>query len=321
MIRIFLGLLLLFSPAHAQKVRVGLGYLPDVQFAPFYVGVVEKIYEAQGLEVSFQHGFVTELYPLLAQGHLAFVVGDAEDVIALRAQEENAVDFKYLMAMYQRVPTTLFALKEKGIEDITNLKGKTLGIPGLFGSSYTSLQATLQVAGLTEQDLSIEQIGFTQLEAVVSGRVDVAMGFVNNEPIILRNQGVEISTIPAGDYNPSVGNGLITTDTLLENEDLVRRFIRATQQAMLLTIEDPRKAFEASKTYVPNLTEDRFEVLMTSIPLYTSEATREYGVGYSRPEGWQKTLELLMATGRVKTELPANVFYTNQYLDSTIGVE
>ena len=321
MVRVVLWLLFFLSFASAEKVRVGLGYLPDVQFAPFYVGVVEKLYEAEGLEVEFQHGFVTELYPLLAQGQLDFVVGDAEDVIALRGQEENAVDFKYLMAMYQHVPTALFSLKDKGIVELADLKGKTLGIPGLFGSSYTSLQATLQAAGLTEQDLKIEQIGFTQLEAVMSGRVDVAMGFVNNEPIVLKNQGLEINVIPAGDYNPSTGNGVITTDKMLENEDLVRRFLKATQEAMMLTIQDPQKAFEASKIYVQNLGDDRLEVLLTSITLYSSEYTKEYGIGYSNPEGWQKTLELLRSTGRVKTDLPAETFYSNDYLTPDIGNE
>jgi NitT/TauT family transport system substrate-binding protein len=321
MVRIVLGLLVFFSFASAEKLRVGLGYLPDIQFAPFYVGVVEKLYQAEGLEVEFQHGFVTELYPLLAQGQLDFVVGDAEDVIALRGQEENPVAFKYLMAMYQQVPTALFSLKDKSIDDISDLKGKTLGIPGLFGSSYTSLQATLQAAGLTEQDIKIEQIGFTQLEAVISGRVDVAMGFINNEPIVLQNQGESINVIPTGDYNPSTGNGVITTDTMLENEDLVRRFIKATQRAMLFTIQDPAKAFEASKTYVQNLGEDRLEVLLTSIPLYTSEITKKHGIGYSSPEGWQKTLELLVSTGRVKTDLSADVFYSNEYLSTDLGAE
>jgi NitT/TauT family transport system substrate-binding protein len=321
MVRVVLVLLIFLSFASAEKVRVGLGYLPDVQFAPFYVGVVERLYEAQGLEVEFQHGFVTELYPLLVQGQLDFVVGDAEDVIALRAQEENPVLFKYLLAMYQKVPTALFSLSEKGIDDISDLKGKTLGIPGLFGSSYTSLQATLQAAGLTEQDLKIEQIGFTQLEAVLSGRVDVAMGFINNEPIVLKNQGQAINVISAGDYNPSTGNGVITTDAMLENADLVRRFLKATQQAMLLTIQDPQKAFAASKVYVENLDDDRLEVLMASIPLYTSDFTKEHEIGYSNPEGWQKTLELLISTGRVKTDLPAETFYSNEYLTPEIGAE
>jgi len=40
---VFLVLALVLSLAQAEKVRVGLGYVPDVQFAPFYAGVVEGI--------------------------------------------------------------------------------------------------------------------------------------------------------------------------------------------------------------------------------------------------------------------------------------
>jgi NitT/TauT family transport system substrate-binding protein len=300
-----------------QKVRVGLGYLPDVQFAPFYLGVVEGLYAQQGLEVEFQHGFVTELYPLLAQGKLDFVVGDAEDVMSLPVETR----FKYLMAMYQKVPNALFSLADKNITTIEDLKGKRIGIPGMFGSSYTSLQAVLQAAGLTEQDVTIEQIGFTQLEAVLSNRVDVAMGFINNEPIVLNNQGVDISVIDAGLYNPAPGNGIMTSEAVLENTDLVKRFVTASQEALALTIQDPKKAFEASKEFVENLGDDRMEVLMTSVTLYSSDYTRENGLGFTNPEGWEKTLELLTSTGRVTTELAADSFYSNDYLTRDIGIE
>jgi NitT/TauT family transport system substrate-binding protein len=90
---------------------------------------------------------------------------------------------------------------------------------------------------------------------------------------------------------------------------------------MLLTIEDPNKAFEASRVYVQNLGEDRLEVLLSSIELYTSEATRDHGIGYSSPEGWQKTLELLSSTGRVKTDLAAESFYSNDFLSPDVGME
>lgn len=298
-----------------QKVRVGLGYLPDVQFAPFYLGVVEGLYEAEGLEVEFQHGFTTELYPLLAQGKLDFVVGDAEDVMTFQA----TTPFKYLMAMYQHTPSALFSLLDKNITTLEDLKGKKIGMPGLFGSSYTSLQAVLQAAGLTEQDVTVEQIGFTQVEAVLSGRVDVAMGYINNEPIILKNQGVAVSVIDAGSYNPAPGNGVMTTETVLENEDVVRRFLKATQEAMALTIREPEKAFEASRQYVENLGEDRMEVLMTSIALYSSPYTKENGLGFTNPESWQRTLELLSSVGRVTTDLPADSFYSNEFLTSGVG--
>ncbi len=304
----------LAQAAQTEKVRVGLGYLPDVQFAPFYLGAVAGLYEAQGLSVEFQHGFVTELYPLLAQGRLDFVVGDAEDVISLRSQDPEGAPFVYLMALYQRVPNALFSLPDVRIEAPEDLRGKTIGMPGLFGSSYTSLQAVLAAAGLTEDDVTIEQIGFTQAEAVLSGRVDVAMGFVNNEPVVLRARGVDVNVLPAGPYNPSAGNGVVTTDEVLENEDLVRRFLAASQEALALTLENPEQAFEASAVYIENLGEDRLEVLKASLPLYTSPTTDENGLGYTDPEGWRETLELLAQTGRVTTDLPAEAFFSHGYL-------
>jgi NitT/TauT family transport system substrate-binding protein len=321
LIRVVLLLLIAFvvlsQAQELQKVRVGLGYLPDVQFAPFYLGVVEGLYEKAGLEVEFQHGFTTELYPLLAQGDLDFVIGDAEDVMSFPSEPP----FRYVLALYQKTPSALFSVVDKNITKIEDLKGKKIGMPGLFGSSYTSLQAVLQAANLTEQDVMIEQIGFTQVEAVLANRVDIAMGYINNEPIILKNQGTAVSVIDAGSYNPAPGNGVMTTEKVLENPDVVKRFLKATQEAMVLTISDSAKAFEASRQYVENLGDDRMEVLQTSIALYSSPYTKANGLGFTDPEGWTKTLELLTSTGRVTTDLPAETFYSNDYLTPGIGAE
>jgi NitT/TauT family transport system substrate-binding protein len=315
---VLLLLIVFISPSQAQemqKVRVGLGYLPDVQFAPFYLGVVEGLYEKQGLEVEFQHGFTTELYPLLLQGQLDFVVGDAEDTMVFPSEPP----LKYILAMYQHAPSALVSLTDKNINTIEDLEGKKIGMPALYGISYTSLQAVLRAAGLTEQDVTIEQVGFTQVEAILSNRVDVAMGYINNEPILLKNQGVAMSVLDAGSYNPAPGNGVMTTEAMLENPDLVKRFVTASQEALALTIQDPQKAFAASKQYVENLSDDRMEVLMTSIALYSSDYTKENGLGFTNPESWEKTLELLSSVGRVATDLPADSFYSNDYLTPGVG--
>jgi NitT/TauT family transport system substrate-binding protein len=227
--------------------------------------------------------------------------------------------FKFLMAMYQKVPNALFSLKDKNITTLEDLRGKKIGIPGMFGSSYTSLQAVLQAANLTEQDVTIEQIGFTQLEAILSNRVDVAMGFINNEPIVLKNQGVDINVIDAGQYNPAPGNGIITSEAVLENTALVKGFITASQEALALTLQEPQKAFDASKQFVENLGADRMEVLMTSLALYSSDYTNKMGLGFTNPEGWERTLELLTSTGRVTTDLPADAFYSNEFLTAGVG--
>ena len=297
----------------ARTVRVGLGYLPDVQFAPFYVASERGFYAEEGLEVEFQHGFASELYPLLAQGQLEFVVGDAEDVMTLRAQDPEGLPFVYVMALFQRVPNAIFALKEAGITEPADLAGKTVGLPGEFGSSYTAFQALLRAAGLTEADVTVEQIGFTQLEAVVSGRVDAALGYVNNEPLVLASQGVAVDVVPAGPYSPAPGSGVVATEKTLE-ADLTERFVRASQRGVAYALSDPEGAFGASGKFVENLDETRLAVLRATLPLWRSPYSRENGVGFSNPGRWQELLTLLRETGRLETDLSAETFFTNDYL-------
>ena len=42
------------TPAILQKVSIGLGYIPDIQFAPFYVAQSKGYYKDAGLDVTFQ---------------------------------------------------------------------------------------------------------------------------------------------------------------------------------------------------------------------------------------------------------------------------
>lgn len=298
----------------ARTVRVGLGYLPDVQFAPFYAALERGFYAEEGLEVEFQHGFASELYPLLAQGQLEFVVGDAEDVVTLRAQDPEGLPFVYIMTLFQRVPNAIFALPEAGVTEPADLAGKRIGIPGLFGTSYTAFLALLRAADLTESDVTVEQIGFTQLEAVVSRRVDAALGYVNNEPLVLASQGVAVDVIPAGPYTPSPGAGVITTEGVLGQGDVAERFVRASQRGVAYALSDPEGAFEVSRGFVENLDETRLEVLRATLPLWRSPYSQANGVGFSNPGRWQELLTLLRDTGRLETRLPAETFFTNDYL-------
>jgi NitT/TauT family transport system substrate-binding protein len=302
------------SQTQTQKLRVGLGYLPDVQFAPFYLAQQGGFYAKRNLTVEFQHGYATELYPLLAAGKLDFVVADAEDVILLRAKDAKAVPFRYLMALYQSVPNALFSKVEKNIKTIKDLKGKIIGVPGKFGTSWTSLQAILRAAGLKESDVKITEIGFTQLEAVLAGKVDVAMGFINNEPVVAAGKNIKLNVIPAGRYNRSAGNGVIATQAQLKNADLVKRFLGASQEAMAAVIANPKAGFDAAKKYVQPLPDDRLKVLEASVPLYESPFSKVQGLGFSNPNGWQDTLDLLTATGRITTPIARSSLYTNAYL-------
>ncbi|MFC6661005.1 ABC transporter substrate-binding protein [Deinococcus multiflagellatus] len=129
----FLLLGLLATSAAAQRtVNIGLGYNPDVQFTPFYVADKLGYFGAEGLKVNYQHGYVSQLLPLLLQGKLDFVVGDPEDAIFARNQ---GADVRYVMTMYQKNPVTVFSLRP--LNTVQDLKGLTVGLPGPLAAPTT----------------------------------------------------------------------------------------------------------------------------------------------------------------------------------------
>ncbi|MBB6098365.1 NitT/TauT family transport system substrate-binding protein [Deinobacterium chartae] len=300
-----------------QKVVVGLGYIPNVQFAPFYAAEKRGFYKAEGLEVEFRHGYVSELVPLLLQGKLDYVVGDAEDAVFARAQ---GAPLRYVMAMYQRLPVTIFSLPAERIESVRDLRGKVIGIPGAFGSSYTALQALLAKNGLKESDVRLNPIGFTQIDAVRAGKVDAAVGFVNNEVVVLREQGVKVNALDLSRAYPMVGSGVIASEKTLASVAGVKKFLRASQRGLAYTLANPQGAYQDSLPYIGSAAgAGQLEVLKASLPYMRSAYTDKNGLGYSDPAAWASAVNFLKSLGRLKSDVKAGGFYSNAFL--TRGVK
>ena len=82
------------------------------------------------------------------------------------------------------------------------------------------LQALLKEAGLTVDDVTIVEFpDFSQAAALQQGQVDAATGFANNEPIQLRNAGIEPVVLTVDDAVPLPGPGLVTGTKTLETQD------------------------------------------------------------------------------------------------------
>lgn len=299
--------------AAPQTVRVGLGYIPNVQFTPFYVADKLGYFKAEGLNVTFQHGYVSELMPLLLQGKLDAVVGDPEDAIFARAQ---GAPVKYNLAMYQRIPVTVFSLKNKNIKAVSDLKGKTVGIPGPFGSSYLALQALLDSAHLTESDLKLANIGFTQQQAVRTGQVDAAVGYLNNDVVALKAAGVPLNTIEVSKAYPMVGVGLMTTEKT-QSSPLGRKMARATQRGMQFTLQDPARAYKLTQP-VFGAGGGSLDVLKASLPLMRSGLTQQQGLGYNDPAAWAQAVSFLQKMGKVQADVKPTDLYSNALLSKTI---
>jgi NitT/TauT family transport system substrate-binding protein len=289
-----------------------MGYIPNIQFAPFYVAVEKGYYRDAGIDINFDYSFETEGVPLVGAGELPFAVVSGEQVLLARAQGLPVV---YVMAWYQGYPVAVVAKKEAGISSPADLRGKKIGLPGLFGASYVGLRALLKSAGLAESDVTLDSIGFNQVEALTTDREDAIVGYVTNEPIQLKANGYDVTTIPVTDYVNLASNGLISNEkTLAENPELVRGFVQATLKGLRDTIADPDEAYEISKKYVDTLaTADegtQKEILATSIALWQADKP-----GYSDPASWQNMQDVLLDMGLYTTPLDLNKAYTNDFVE------
>ncbi len=168
------------------QITLAMGYIPSVQFAPFYVAQARGYFRDAGLDVTFRYGFESDLLKLVGTNELQFMIGSGEEVILGRSQ---GLPVRYVMRWYRRFPVVLFAKAEQGIKSPADLVGKRVGLPGLFGASYVGWEAIVYASGLDASKVTLQSIGFTQAAAVSQGQVDAALDYVVNGPVQLRLAG------------------------------------------------------------------------------------------------------------------------------------
>ena len=162
-------------------------YTPNIQFAPFYMSVY-----ADGTQLR-HHGAQEGQFEALLAGteHLVVAGGDEAAVAA-----SNGSDLVIVGGYYQRYPACLIVPQDSPITALNQLAGRTIGVPGRTGETWYALQLALETAGLTESDVTIQEIGFTQQAALVGGKVDAVVGFSNNDAVQIAHNGVAVRRRP-----------------------------------------------------------------------------------------------------------------------------
>jgi NitT/TauT family transport system substrate-binding protein len=306
------------QPSQLTPVVLGLGYIPSVQFAPYYVAQDKGFFAAQGLDVTFRHGSETDFLALVAVNQMPFVIASGEQVILGRSQ---GLPVTYVLPWYYRFPVGVMSLAEKELDTPQSLEGQRVGIPGMFGASLVAWKALVYAGGVDESQVRLETIGFTQAAAVSEGRVDAALDYVSNGPVQLRLAGREVDIIPVADYIDLPANGLVTNDQLIaENPDLVQRMVNALLVAFRYTLDNPDEAFAISLRAVPEAGGDNEAasraVFDASLPLWGADQAE---LGRSDPLVWQRAAEFMLEMSLIDTAVATEGIVTNQFTETTPG--
>jgi NitT/TauT family transport system substrate-binding protein len=301
--------------AEGDKITLPCGYVPNVQFAPLYVGLEKGFFADENIDLTLDHSMETDVVALVGAGRLPFGICSGEQVLLGR---EQGLPLVYVTNWYQNYPVGIVALKESGIETMEDLKGKRVGIPMLSGASYIGLEAMLGLSGMKDNDFQLESVGYAQAELLVTGRIDAAVVYTVNEPVQLKALGYDTVLFSAADMTKMVGNGMITNEkTIADDPDLVGRMVRAFVRSIRWTSENPEEAFEICKKYVDGLADAEDPELQKQVMLATIDYFDDgpLGFGFSDPEAWENMANVLKDMEMISSRTDVSKVYTNDFVD------
>ena len=299
------------DPTQPTHIRLPMGYIPNVQYAPFYVAVEKGFFAEQGIELEFDYSYETDGVALVGADELQFSVVSGEQVPIARAE---GLPIVYVLAWYEKYPVAVISETSQNIIHPEDLAGKRVGLPGPFGANYVGLRALMGHVGLDEGDLTLDSVGFNQVEVLAAGTEDAVVGYVANEPVQLQAQGYDLNVFLVSDYLDLVSNGIITNETTIkENPDLVKRMVSAVLDGIQYTVENPQEAFEICFKFVEGLDsadqETQMKVLLASIELYQTDP-----YGFSHAKSWENMQDVLLKMDLMKKEINLEDAYSNEFI-------
>lgn len=242
------------NPEPSDQLTIGLTFIPNIQFANFYVAEAQGIFADHGLDVTLRHhGAQEDLFTAILAGEEDIVFASSDEAVVAAA---NGSPLQTFATCYQTYPVVILA-SDPSVTDIRDLAGRSIGLPGYYGSNYYGYLAALANAGMTEDDVEGVEIGFTQVSALTTGKVDAVVGFSNNETVQFSQIGMDVAELQVHDpaLPTLVGPGLINVEDRTDPE-ILRSIRAAVLDAQLRIAERPALAIEATREHVPTLSDD-----------------------------------------------------------------
>ena len=238
-----LALLVTSLPANAaDKLTVLLDWFVNPDHAALIVAQEKGMYVAAGLDVELIPPADPSAPPrLVAAGQADLAISYQPQ---LHVQIDEGLPLMRVGTLAETPLNSLVVLQSGGIDEIADLKGKTVGF-SVGGFEDAVLGAMLKTAGLTLDDVKLVNINFALSPSLITGNVDAVIGAFRNFEL---NQ-LDIEGHPGKAFYPEE-NGVPVYDELIlvAHKDRVsdarlRHFLDVTEEATLWLTNHPDAAW------------------------------------------------------------------------------
>lgn len=283
--------------------------------APFYLGVERGYYRDEGIDLTINEGRGSA-----AAVQIVGAKGDTfgmTDAGSLMLGAAKGVPIRSVFSLLGSSDFAIISLEEAGIRSPKDLEGKSVAASA--GDALTQLiPAVIEANGLNKDKIRVVFMDPpAKPAAVMEKKVDALLGGASDQYWLIKYKGFKPAMLKFADIGvDTVGMTIVAhLDTLKEKPDLVRRFVKATIRTWEAAQKDPAAAVKAALKIKPDLnaasTEDQ---LRTNLGELFSKNSQGKSIGYSAPQDWEHSLDLLKKYRDLKTDKPASFFYTSEFM-------
>lgn len=148
---------------------------------------------------------------------------------------------------------TLMVLDNNKINDLSDLKGKKIGV-SIAGNEAASIGTMLQTVNVSLADVHIINVGWALSSSLASGKVDAIWGGQRNfETNQLALEGYQAKTFFPEEHGVPVYDELVLVANAKNyNKDAIRAFNKALEQATTYIVNHPQAAWREFVAYAPD---------------------------------------------------------------------
>jgi len=316
-----LSALMFASTATAQtadKVKLQIKWVPQAQFAGYFVARDKGFYTDENLDVTILPGG-PDIIPeqQVTNGQADFGVDWVASFLAFRDKGLPIID---IAQVFQSSGLMLISKKSANIKTPQDLKGRNVGV-WYGGNEFEFLALMDKLHADPDKDLNVIKQGFT-MDPFLAGQMDAASAMTYNEYQIVLESGVSADDLNVIRYNDE-GVGMLednlfaTEDMVKNNPDLVQRFVRASMKGWQSAIDDQAGAVDTVMKYAEpgSTTADHQARMMSEVAkLVVAPGMTADQIGMMDPGRFATTADIAYKFHVINTPADPAKSYTNDFV-------